>query len=118
MSWRPLRRDAGSGSEVVRIAGQRLAAVLGDEQQILEADAADALETLDARLDRQDVAADERLRGSEPEPRRLVDVQADARDRARTRSRSSRAGRARACAASENPRPRRPLPRPRTAPRR
>ena len=52
------RRD----SQVVRVVGERLAAVLGDEQQVLEADAADPVDALDARLDRDHVAGDERAR--------------------------------------------------------
>ena len=56
---------------------QRLAAVLGDQQQVLEAHAADALDALDARLDRDHVSRDERVAAGEPEAGRLVHLEAD-----------------------------------------
>src|SRR4051794_39191977 len=47
-------RPARAPLELVRILRQRLAAVLGDQQQVLEAHAANALQALDARLDGDD----------------------------------------------------------------
>src|SRR3954452_6856000 len=45
------RRTLSGTLEVVRVLRQRLAAVCGDQEQVLEADAADALDALDAGLD-------------------------------------------------------------------
>src|SRR3954468_18002693 len=74
------RRGASRGEplEVVRVVGQRLAAVLRDQEEVLEADAADALDALDPRLDRDDVSGHELLVAGGAEARRLVDLQADA----------------------------------------
>ena len=75
---RPLRRPTSADLQLVRIVRERLAAVLGDQQQILEADAADALDALHPRLDRDDVAGHQRLPAGQPQPRRLVDLEPDA----------------------------------------
>src|SRR5215211_6339682 len=65
-------------SQVVRVARQRLAAVVGDQQEILEAHAPDPLEAFDPRLDGDDIACDERLATSEPERRWFVYLETDA----------------------------------------
>src|SRR5215218_3149889 len=63
--------------EVVRELRQVLVTVLGDEDEILEPDAAVAL-AVQAGLDRDDVAGDERLVTEQPEVRRLVHLEAHA----------------------------------------
>src|SRR4051795_8512556 len=62
--------------EAVRVLRQRLAAGCRDQEQVLEADAADALDALDAGLDRDHVADDELVVAGEAECRRLVHLQA------------------------------------------
>ena len=63
--------------EVVREPGQHLAAVLGHEHEVLEPDAADR-RVVAARLDRDDVAGDERAAGQQPHVRAFVHLEADA----------------------------------------
>src|SRR3954451_11135846 len=62
--------------EVVRVLRQRFAAVCRDQEQVLEADAADALDALDAGLDRDHVADDEFVVAGQAESRGLVHLQA------------------------------------------
>src|SRR5439155_24115441 len=68
---RPLR------SEVVRELGEVLVALVGDENEILEAYAAEAL-AVEAGLDGDDVARNELLASHQPEDRLLVDLEPDA----------------------------------------
>ena len=75
---RPRERRLRAAQSVVRVLRQRLAPVVGDEEQVFEAHAADALEALDAGLDRDHVPGDERVCGAEPERRWLVHLEADA----------------------------------------
>ena len=84
--------------QVVRMARQPLTAILRDEHEVLEPDAAEAL-AVRARLDREDVAGDERVACR---PRRGSAARAPrARRRARVRGRSPRrAARPPACRAS------------------
>src|SRR5436190_6484134 len=65
------------GDELFREAEQDLGAVVGDDDQVLDPDAAPPLE-VDARLDRDHVALRERVGRRLRQPRRLVDVDADA----------------------------------------
>src|SRR4051812_30172680 len=75
----PNRRRFGIAHlEVVRVPREGLAAVFVDEQEVLEAHPADARQALDAGLDGDDVAGDELVLAREPEPRRLVHLEADA----------------------------------------
>src|SRR5918911_4088141 len=66
-----------NGHELLRERGQDLGAVVSDDDEVLDADAAAALE-VDARLDGHDVPGSERVRGRVGETRRLVDLDADA----------------------------------------
>src|SRR6266536_1718574 len=65
-----------SGREVIGILGQVLRAVLGDEDEILQTHAAEAL-PVETGLERDDVTGDEVAR-SAAEPGRLVHLEADA----------------------------------------
>ena len=66
------------GGEVVgKGAGQRLGAVLGDHEQVLDPDAAQRSDDR-AGLDRDDVTRDQRLAAAPAEARRLVDLKPDA----------------------------------------
>src|SRR6058998_3964027 len=65
------------GHELLREGRQHLRTVLSDDDEILDPDAAETLQ-VNARLDRDDVAGDELVRGFRAEARGLVDVETDA----------------------------------------
>src|SRR5258706_12384602 len=70
------RRGVGSDDELARSARQVPRAILGDDEHVLEPDAAD-LGVVDPRLDRHDVTRKQR-RGPRPADRwRLMDLEAD-----------------------------------------
>src|SRR5829696_1297098 len=74
----PSRRVVSpSELEVVREVGQHLGAVLGDEDEVLEARAAEAV-AVEARLDRDHVAGDEAVMSQPADVRLLVDLEPDA----------------------------------------
>src|SRR5215510_1887318 len=73
---RPLPRQGKSGLEVVRVVRENLAAVVGDEHQVLEPAAAVAV-AVEAGLDRDHVARNE-LPGGAAERRLLVHLEPDA----------------------------------------
>src|SRR4029077_12140641 len=73
----PPRTGSADRVQVLRKRRQQLEAVLTDDRQVLDADAADARE-VDARLDGDDVPDLDRVGRLGRETRRLVDEQADA----------------------------------------
>lgn len=77
------------GLQVVRVVGECLAPVFGDQQQVLETNAADVLQAVDPRLDRDDVSRYERFTTGEPEDGWLVHLEPDAMSQAEANPRVS-----------------------------
>src|SRR5262249_23650600 len=72
-----MRPNLADGHGLLGDRGEHLRAVVGDDDEILDADAADAGE-VHAGLDGHDVAGRQRARVLDVQPRRLVHLQAEA----------------------------------------
>src|SRR5262249_57698457 len=74
--WYPRSLPSAHRHQFLRKAREDLRFAVGDDDEILDPNAAGALE-VDTRLDRQDIVIDKDVRGRLGHVRRFVDVDAD-----------------------------------------